>query len=1820
MGNGYFRTSQTTSTASSPRQQQRDKRDKAIYSYQHNYVDRVRLEDTTVHHQHDLGCPQKQLRATNAGWRHSHKSPHWTQCHVGGGQLRNARSLDYTQLEEQQQQCEENSALDIAEFYWRFDAEAGSHDQVAAVNDDYDPALAEPTETVEEAIVQTTSKATATATLLDILGSGESCSLRRSRSLAVIREETFSDLQIGSVNSNINNNKSNSSRRRRSQLIPRARLVNRGFFRESPRLNNKHQQTTTSTTEEQPVEQTTLPQHLQHPWHNDKSDLESLNSDYFKNSLHQNLSQHQHLGDQQLPSSLEEVSTLLKEVRPRLYQSRRQQQQQQRNHHQSYHCIRHIDTGGLESCPEHSQSQSSLFPETTTTSNSADEQTDESPSLSEQEYDLTHIEEIFKQEGNSHQDLELDIEKSYELISLTTTTTTTRTRFDTSEEEQQEQQQQEGREEGDSLATPTGDEESQLRVSVADNESHLDKIIAYDSVYLSSEDSSECTLIGESCCESFTSCLETTGDLESRSLLHISIDDSVYEPTKAKQYKKESEEEQEQTLLSSTTTTVEASQIFTQVLKVESNLGVSSGAASKPNILSVVEKRKFKPANSFPAQDLELKRQVTDLHLTTKSNSNLQENQYHSLPDVNIGVSLKVCESIDKELRSSYNQQKLQQRKQQETKRSQSHHHQQVVTRAETYDSIRRFGRAHQKARQKERKREQEREREREQEKESEKPAETKPPPIEITEIPKTNNNQQVKPNEVEIEDEPLPPPPPPLTKEEAEEQEEEQEEVESSIGQPELPKEAPVIEVANFSKLIERRAQEIRGVQPQFQCEFVSKFKDIQNNIQTEANQHKPSEPTKHIINPKCGQRSPLRRSVSSSGSGSGGAGSFSGKQQKPTERRILSTGRTAIYKARPVKLVDSFRMMSRPQILHVVDGRGGGEATLRRRSMASNVSHANGEMASEYLQKVDAVRCYWNKLAGSDEGPAKKTEKESPSTGLSFQLGGETTTQLINPTKPSVNSTDYCSMLMPPSIEIVELGEGSQKATIVSAAGGVQNQNDDTEEEKFDHIRYKVLKSQQLIRSNILSSRNKKEAQFDGLIQYLQDYSFQELLSNNNVVIVEPVRTKIERPLTVTSNGHGQTTANVPPKPPKEIHASGTKPIRKSRSGNSAAAKRHFFYQPVRVNRELYEDELPDPDTVRNVRQFFEQNIIPTPGRGLLIQSQQKFGGSAYQLSPRETRKAGGVVRGYRYLTIDTSFGEAVEQPKGMDLLLQEERDQHKGMPKHWDNASLSSGISSGDLSSPCGEYLQHHHHPHHQHQEDTPVQACKGVHVQDVIRRHNSNAANANAKVRRTWCMGGGAGGASDSLYRQIYENKLSHAEHKDDDDEADGKNVTEDLDEQDEEEDMCENYYVSNDVLAKIRECGSTVTYYGGRVLEKGTQPQYQQQQHQSQRSSHLSQIQNGTRSRIRQIEACNVCLPIERCQHQLQTKHEGGVDEDIYQGIKFKLVKSNSCSSRLELAGTDDALTGYLETEVVRKMVHHFEGGTQPTTFNDLTINSHSTTNQETVLPTAANRRQVTVNNHINVFKEEKATTETLVTKAMQLPEAFSQHDKENTPKADEILSSSSVTYQSQAMNIHLDKQQQPSSNGKVCRNKNVDLAYTLVKQQQPTGLSAQSVQGAQASRHFTSHDNQESQKIGKQYISCSAKEPKYDTTKVTRPQIIVPVEIHHQQQQQQVIPISTPTPAPAPIPERRLSNASSSAASTSTASIVDKAVVVRHYVANDKTIYERRKYDDIEFEEFEVYDPSKDQQLEDEQEQQQVQGQEKPTVDNEPYDSLDDRM
>lgn len=157
------------------------------------------------------------------------------------------------------------------------------------------------------------------------------------------------------------------------------------------------------------------------------------------------------------------------------------------------------------------------------------------------------------------------------------------------------------------------------------------------------------------------------------------------------------------------------------------------------------------------------------------------------------------------------------------------------------------------------------------------------------------------------------------------------------------------------------------------------------------------------------------------------------------------------------------------------------------------------------------------------------------------------------------------------------------------------------DSDEPEFDHVRYKIVKSH-MFGKNIFNT-GKKDVTYDGLMQYLREYSFQDLLMDNNVVIIEPVRAEVERKPSFndsklkSSSSFRITNAslkkvkdldsNSPDKKGEKTEFHVKKPPRQS------SLRKHFFYQPIRVNRELNDDELPDPDTVRNVRRMFEETL---------------------------------------------------------------------------------------------------------------------------------------------------------------------------------------------------------------------------------------------------------------------------------------------------------------------------------------------------------------------------------------------------------------------------------------------------------------------------------------------------------------------------------------------------------------------------------------------------------------------------------------------------
>ncbi|XP_063922409.1 protein javelin [Zophobas morio] len=416
--------------------------------------------------------------------------------------------------------------------------------------------------------------------------------------------------------------------------------------------------------------------------------------------------------------------------------------------------------------------------------------------------------------------------------------------------------------------------------------------------------------------------------------------------------------------------------------------------------------------------------------------------------------------------------------------------------------------------------------------------------------------------------------------------------------------------------------------------------------------------------------------------------------------------------------------------------------------------------ECTKEYHEKLGTMRTYWDKMINgkekaeqppSEDSPTKckivdvqtkvedvkkkfepeEKEPEKPSkVQIAKQLFEKKPIEKVEKISPFIkescnyfensknnnyittNNNQYES-LNPNTVEIVSKDDKKHKP--IAKSMSITNP-------EFDHVRYRVVKSD-LFQKKIFANCE-KESQFDGLMQYLQDYSFQELLRDNNIVIIEPIRTKIQHE---SGGKKAKTTKNVTP-------------LLHKRSEDPAGLKRHFFYHPIRVNKEMNDDELPNPDTVKQVRLMFEGGLPRS-------RSSQEFDG-------------GDVKRGAKSTDPDKDHCSATDS---------------------------------------------------------------------------NSNPSNMSDF------------GSQENLYDSLMEH-------------------------------CCERQYVSEDVLEKIRECGTTVTYYGGRVVKKQSgQPVLTK--------AIMEEIKN---NEMKSVE-CN-CKKNEK---------------DGYQGVKFKLIKSNSCSSRLELVGTSD---------------------------------------------------------------------------------------------------------------------------------------------------------------------------------------------------------------------------------------------------------------------------------------------------------------------------
>lgn len=173
--------------------------------------------------------------------------------------------------------------------------------------------------------------------------------------------------------------------------------------------------------------------------------------------------------------------------------------------------------------------------------------------------------------------------------------------------------------------------------------------------------------------------------------------------------------------------------------------------------------------------------------------------------------------------------------------------------------------------------------------------------------------------------------------------------------------------------------------------------------------------------------------------------------------------------------------------------------------------------------------------------------------------------------------------------------------------------------------------------------------------------------MLTQNNVVIIEPVRTKIEQ---ISNKPHESQLLTC------KITAGAGKLVENNKNG----LRKHFFYHPIRVNKELLDEELPTPDTVRNAKKLFEETLLLCPMKKQTSRSMNGLNETCKSIDRKYL-----TLEAFNAKTGNTKLGNKNSHANNTYAAINGNNVVYNRIKK-WDSSSLSSGISSGDLSSPC------------------------------------------------------------------------------------------------------------------------------------------------------------------------------------------------------------------------------------------------------------------------------------------------------------------------------------------------------------------------------------------------------------------------------------------------------------------------------------------------------------------------------------------------------
>ncbi|XP_015431339.1 PREDICTED: LOW QUALITY PROTEIN: uncharacterized protein LOC107187701 [Dufourea novaeangliae] len=455
-------------------------------------------------------------------------------------------------------------------------------------------------------------------------------------------------------------------------------------------------------------------------------------------------------------------------------------------------------------------------------------------------------------------------------------------------------------------------------------------------------------------------------------------------------------------------------------------------------------------------------------------------------------------------------------------------------------------------------------------------------------------------------------------------------------------------------------------------------------------------------------------------------------------------------------------------------------------------------------------------------------EARSESSDLGLGSESGSDTRRRSVD---DGIGEEQTCNG-KPSASKNNEVKKGHSSLTRSrSCVDSIECHPEDGQE--FDHVRYKIVKSNMFGKNMYATGRG--DVTYEGLMQYLRDYSFQELLLDNNVVIIEPVRAEtIERKPSCAGKSRSEPTCKIAGAIQKKSETENRERNCESADGGNAKSpkqssiKKHFFYHPIRVNRELIDEELPDPDTVKNVRRMFE-NTLKIKGGSELSRDCKNRKSNGCLMNPsidllnlfdisfrsRCSSRAKDLTKLFENMEKSTSSNASVV---GCKDELDSPRCESKTRILAQTFEARSGHTSPSDSTSSKHKVNRYHHHHHHHHNWDAGS-VSSGVSSDYPDTDQGSGVQCISSEDEEVEC-------------------------HEDEGNEAHGS-----------------NHYVSQDVLKKIREYGTSVTYYGGKVVNSSNGPL----------------ISPVVENRFRCIDRSS-------------------------DYVKFRLVKSNSCDSRLELAG------------------------------------------------------------------------------------------------------------------------------------------------------------------------------------------------------------------------------------------------------------------------------------------------------------------------------